>query len=83
MARSDDDEQEFTSEDDAAFDDEVQSEAEVSCPYCGESVSIELDVAGGASQEYVQDCSVCCQPWRVQVEYDDAGVAQVTVEESQ
>jgi len=37
----------------------------VTCPYCGEHLEIyvELDVSGS----FVQDCEVCCNPWRVQV----------------
>ena len=37
----------------------------VTCPYCGEEVEIyvEPDVRGS----FVQDCEVCCNPWRVQV----------------
>lgn len=69
-------------DEDASFPDgEVQTEAEVTCPYCGESVTIELDPAGGTTQEYVEDCQVCCQPWQVRVQYDDSGTAEVTVEE--
>lgn len=37
----------------------------VICPYCGEQVEIyvEPDVTGS----FVQDCEVCCNPWRVRV----------------
>jgi hypothetical protein len=37
----------------------------VSCPFCGEQVEIcvEPDVKGS----FVQDCEVCCNPWRVTV----------------
>ena len=37
----------------------------VTCPYCGEDVEIyvEPDVKGS----FVQDCEVCCNPWRVRV----------------
>jgi len=37
----------------------------VICPYCGEEVEIYLepDVRGS----FVQDCEVCCNPWRVRV----------------
>jgi hypothetical protein len=51
----------------------------VSCPYCGEAVDIALDPGGGPDQEYVEDCQVCCQPWRVRVHYDQGGRAQVSV----
>jgi hypothetical protein len=46
----------------------------VTCPYCGEEVEIYLepDVRGSL----VQDCEVCCNPWRVRVlrEGDQRGV---------
>jgi hypothetical protein len=37
----------------------------VVCPYCGEEVEIyvEADVRG----TFVQDCEVCCNPWRVRI----------------
>ena len=37
----------------------------VECPYCGEQLEIyvEPDVRG----TFVQDCEVCCNPWRVRV----------------
>jgi hypothetical protein len=37
----------------------------VTCPYCGEQVEIylESDMRGS----FVQDCEVCCNPWRVRV----------------
>jgi len=28
----------------------------------------------------VEDCPVCCQPWRIEVRYDDTGAADVSVE---
>jgi hypothetical protein len=57
----------------------ADAEATVSCPYCGEAVEITLDPGGGTHQEYVEDCEVCCQPWRVSVQYGYDGEAQVDV----
>ena len=51
--------------------------ASVVCPYCGEENEIAVDPGSGASQEYIEDCQVCCQPWRVTVTYDAAGSAHV------
>ena len=53
-------------------------EATVECPYCGEAVLIAIDPGGGESQEYVEDCQVCCQPWQVTVTYHE-GVAEVSL----
>lgn len=58
----------------------LDTSAEVSCPHCGETVAIALDSGGGALQDYVEDCYVCCRPWRVRVHYDATGTAQVSVE---
>ena len=43
----------------------MPDEFPVICPYCGEQVDIfvEEDVRGS----FVQDCEVCCNPWRVHV----------------
>ncbi len=51
------------------FSDRVDTSAAVTCPYCGETVTLELDVGGGTCQQYVQDCEVCCRPWQVAVHY--------------
>ena len=58
----------------------AETAAEVRCPYCGEINEIVLDPGSGSEQEYVEDCQVCCRPWRVAVHYDLEGEAEVTVE---
>ena len=58
---------------------ELDDVVPVSCPYCGESSEIMVDPAGGAVQEYVEDCEVCCQPWFVRVRLDAEGKASVSV----
>ncbi|HEX3865975.1 MAG TPA: CPXCG motif-containing cysteine-rich protein [Gemmatimonadaceae bacterium] len=52
----------------------------VICPYCGEPNDVAIDPGGGAAQEYVEDCQVCCQPWRVSLHYTEDGQAEITVE---
>jgi hypothetical protein len=67
-------------DDDEAFplgDGTAETDAVVSCPYCGEAVEITLDPGSGNDQEYVEDCEVCCRPWRVRVRYDRFGHADV------
>jgi hypothetical protein len=59
----------------------ADTEAEVSCPYCGATNEIALDPGGGAEQEYVEDCPVCCRPWQVRVSYQEDGTAEVTLED--
>ena len=60
----------------------ADTEAEVTCPYCGQEVTISLDPGSGAEQEYVEDCEVCCRPWTVRVTYDEEGGAAVELEAS-
>ena len=54
--------------------------ATVICPYCGEPNELSVDPGSGATQEYVEDCQVCCRPWRVSVSYDGDGAAWVSVD---
>jgi hypothetical protein len=42
----------------------------IDCPYCGESFSTQADISAG-SQNYVEDCAVCCRPIEVFVEVGD------------
>jgi hypothetical protein len=42
--------------------------AEVTCPFCGESEELYVDLGGGTPQVYTEDCSVCCRPRIVHVE---------------
>ncbi|MEP6618190.1 MAG: CPXCG motif-containing cysteine-rich protein [bacterium] len=60
----------------------ADSEAVVYCPHCGEPNEIALDPGSGDHQEYVEDCHVCCRPWRVSVRYSSDGSARVEVTES-
>ena len=53
----------------------AQDSADVECPYCGEVVLVHLDPGSGSRQEYVEDCPVCCRPWRVRVRYANDGSA--------
>ena len=82
--RADDDDAHEPSDDDPALDEAfplgdgvADVTAEVWCPYCGEANEVALDPGGGAHQAYVEDCQVCCQPWRVSVTYHEDGSADV------
>ena len=73
-----DDDQDFDLDRDFPLGDgTADTSAVVVCPYCGESSDVSLDPGGGAVQEYVEDCPVCCQPWRVTVHYRGNGTATV------
>ena len=43
-----------------------------SCPYCGESIELFIDCSI-PTQEYIEDCQVCCRPMVVTVEVDHEG----------
>jgi len=47
------------------------------CPHCGEEIELAVDPGGGAHQEYVEDCPVCCAPMRLVVQWDGDGVARI------
>ncbi|MDN5850903.1 MAG: CPXCG motif-containing cysteine-rich protein [Nitrococcus sp.] len=36
-------------------------EADIACPYCGETITLLVDCTAG-DQRYIEDCCVCCQP---------------------
>ena len=40
---------------------EKLNEKTISCPYCGESINVLIDVQD-MEQEYIEDCQVCCRP---------------------
>ena len=46
-------------------------ETRVQCPYCWEHFNVLVDTSAG-SQEYVEDCEVCCRPIDFSIEIDDA-----------
>jgi hypothetical protein len=56
----------------------AETDAVITCPYCGEPNEIALDAGSGSVQEYEEDCQVCCRTWRVTVSYDEEGNAQVS-----
>jgi len=43
------------------------------CPYCGDEISMVLDVSV-RSQTYVEDCEVCCNPIEVRYVIEDDAV---------
>jgi len=49
--------------------------ADVQCPYCGETLTVRLDLSAG-SQSYVEDCQVCCQPIQMGVRVGEAGTLE-------
>ena len=54
-------------------------EVTVTCPYCWESITLELDLSV-PEQSYVEDCSVCCAPILVNYTVDDGVLTDVSVD---
>jgi hypothetical protein len=57
----------------------LETTAEVSCPYCGEIITLFLDLSVEA-QTYVEDCSVCCQPMNVSYSVENGELNSISVE---
>ncbi len=49
-----------------------ETEQFFACPYCGQTVSMILDLSA-RQQRYIEDCEVCCRPIeiRFRVEHDE------------
>ncbi|NLG78101.1 MAG: CPXCG motif-containing cysteine-rich protein [Xanthomonadaceae bacterium] len=57
----------------------LETTIEASCPYCGESITLFLDLSI-EEQSYIEDCSVCCQPMTVSFTVQDGEPANVSVD---
>jgi transcription elongation factor Elf1 len=55
----------------------LREQAAYDCDWCHEQIVVPLDVSAGATQEYVEDCPVCCRPNVIHVEVDDDGVPRI------
>jgi DNA-directed RNA polymerase subunit RPC12/RpoP len=55
----------------------MDDEASYVCDSCGEEIVIPVDPSAGETQQYVEDCPVCCHPNVLHIEFDDAGGVQV------
>ena len=45
----------------------------VSCPYCGESVEVDVEPLEEV-QSFIEDCSVCCRPMQLEATPGEDGV---------
>ena len=50
---------------------------DVQCPYCWETIDILVDCSV-ESQEYIEDCQVCCRPIEFDILVDEDGLPSVT-----
>ena len=49
----------------------------IACPYCLEQFEITVDLTAG-SQQYIEDCEVCCRPVLVDIRLEDGEITDVT-----
>jgi len=58
-------------------------ERRISCPYCGESIDILIELpeqdAIEDAIEYIEDCQVCCRPIKIQLLSTFDGYTEVRV----
>jgi len=58
----------------------LQSETEYICDSCGEPIVVPVDLSAGCSQEYVEDCPVCCRANVIRIEIDVTGEVRASSE---
>jgi hypothetical protein len=56
---------------------EPEEDVTIDCPYCGEPITVTIDCTAG-SQDYIEDCAVCCRPIRLVVAIGADGRPDVT-----
>ena len=55
----------------------MPDEASYVCDACGEEIVVPIDMSACKSQEYVEDCPVCCRANVIHVQIEDDGEASV------
>ncbi len=58
---------------------ELELEKKFKCPYCFSKISMLLDLSENGTQEYIEDCEVCCQPIQVQYNTQEHQLADFSV----
>lgn len=51
---------------------QVLTHTNITCPYCYSDFSTEIDITAG-SQDYFEDCHVCCNPVQLFIHIDADG----------
>lgn len=61
----------------------MEIEAWYTCIYCFQQNDVLVDVSGGTTQVYVEDCQVCCRPNRLRITVQpETGEAHIEAEEA-
>jgi len=58
----------------------MNDEATYICDACGEEIVVPIDLSQGTSQDYVEDCPVCCRANVIHIEVGDDGDVRVWAE---
>lgn len=48
----------------------------IECPYCGENIELVIDCSI-ESQQYIEDCFVCCKPISLSIDVESNGKINV------
>lgn len=67
--------------DDAASTADLAKPHPITCPHCGETIEIILDLSGD-DQDGIQDCSVCCSPIHVTYTVRNGGLGSFSADAS-
>ena len=59
---------------------DLLQETSISCPYCGEVITILVD-GSVEKQQYIEDCQVCCRPIDIRVIVSANGSCQVDAQD--
>ena len=60
----------------------MNDDATYICDACGEEIVVPIDLSQGTSQDYVEDCPVCCRANVIHVEVGDDGDAFLGISRS-
>ena len=50
--------------------------SDIYCPYCNEPIQVSVDCSE-ASQSYIEDCQVCCQPILLNINIDPQNIINI------
>jgi len=56
----------------------MNEEESYTCDSCGEEIVIPIDPSSGSTQEYVEDCPVCCNPNLIHVQIAEDGSVTIS-----
>ncbi len=54
----------------------LQETRQLHCPYCGEIISVLVDLTA-PSQRYIEDCEVCCRPIELEQVMEPGGEVEL------